>query len=82
VCRADGSGNYGLGMSDGFFAEYAAVSVRVAVDMPAALRVEEAAVSADAVLAACHAVRDYHPTALYNNLGFHYRLNRCANLGS
>ncbi|KAJ4348812.1 uncharacterized protein N0V89_010190 [Didymosphaeria variabile] len=57
VCRAPGSGNYGLGLSDGFFAQYATISARAAVKMPEGLRVEEAAVGADAVLTAYYAVR-------------------------
>ncbi|KAL1602385.1 hypothetical protein SLS60_005801 [Paraconiothyrium brasiliense] len=57
VCRAPESGNYGLGISDGFFAEYAVVSARAAVRLPRNLPVEQAAVSADAVLTAYHAVR-------------------------
>ena len=57
ICRKEGGGNYGLGISDGFFAEYVVVKHRAVAKIPDGLGVEEAAVSADAVLTAYHAVR-------------------------
>lgn len=57
VCRGEGGGNYGLGLSDGFFAEYAVVKQEAVARIPGGLTMEEAAVSADAVLTAYHAVR-------------------------
>lgn len=57
LCKRSDGGNYGLGLSDGFFAEYAVVTWRAAIKIPEGLGVEVAAVSADAVLTAYHAVR-------------------------
>ncbi|KAK5117603.1 hypothetical protein LTR62_005025 [Meristemomyces frigidus] len=57
ICRDPESGNYGLGVDDGFFAEYVTVKARAAVKVPEGIDIAAAAVSADAVLTAYHAVR-------------------------
>ncbi|EME44540.1 hypothetical protein DOTSEDRAFT_172802 [Dothistroma septosporum NZE10] len=57
VCRDPASGNYGLGISEGFFAEYVTVTHRAAVKIPEGLDLAEAAASADAVMTAYTAVR-------------------------
>lgn len=57
ICRSEGSGNYGLGLSDGFFAEYANVMARAAVKVPDGVAMPLAAVAPDAVLTSYHAVR-------------------------
>jgi alcohol dehydrogenase, propanol-preferring len=57
LCHRPGSGNYGLGVSDGYFAEYVTILARSIVKLPARLDVAEAAVSVDAVLTSYHAVR-------------------------
>jgi len=56
LCRAKGIGNYGL-TTDGFFAEYVAVMSRAVVKLPLGMDVIQAAVSADAILTAFHAVK-------------------------
>ncbi|KAK4610612.1 Alcohol dehydrogenase [Fulvia fulva] len=58
ICRSPDSGNYGLGISDGFFAEYVTVAQRAAVKVPEGLDLASAAVSADAVLTAYQAIKD------------------------
>ncbi|TKA71467.1 hypothetical protein B0A55_07800 [Friedmanniomyces simplex] len=57
ICRAPDSGNYGIGVSDGMFAEYIAIATRAAVKLPAGVDIIKAAVAADAVLTSYHAVR-------------------------
>ncbi|KAK0936910.1 hypothetical protein LTR29_011495 [Friedmanniomyces endolithicus] len=57
ICRAPDSGNYGLGIDDGMFAEYIAIATRAAVKLPAGVDIHEAAVAADAVLTSYQAVR-------------------------
>ncbi|KAI7645262.1 hypothetical protein KC318_g20157, partial [Hortaea werneckii] len=56
LCKADGSGNYGLGR-DGMFAEYVACQARAAVKVPDAVEMPAAAVAPDAVLTAYQAVK-------------------------
>ena len=55
LCKSEG-GAYGIGR-EGFFAEYAAVSARSVFRLPDGLEMPLAAVSADAVLTAYHAVK-------------------------
>ncbi|KAI7180787.1 40S ribosomal protein [Hortaea werneckii] len=56
LCKADGSGNYGLGR-DGMFAEYVACQARAAVKVPDPVEMPAAAVAPDAVLTAYQAVK-------------------------
>ncbi|KAI7182028.1 40S ribosomal protein, partial [Hortaea werneckii] len=56
LCKADGSGNYGLGR-DGMFAEYVACQARAAVKVPDSVAMPAAAVAPDAVLTAYQAVK-------------------------
>ncbi|KAK4545755.1 hypothetical protein LTR36_002709 [Oleoguttula mirabilis] len=56
LCRAENSGNYGLGY-DGTFAEYIGIQTRAAIKLPAGVDVVTAAVSGDAVLTAYQAVK-------------------------
>ncbi|KAM0717107.1 hypothetical protein Q7P37_006959 [Cladosporium fusiforme] len=55
LCKSEG-GHYGIGR-DGMFAEYAAIHSRAAFHIPHGLADEIAAVSADAVVTAYHAVK-------------------------
>ncbi|KAK3068385.1 hypothetical protein LTR53_014099 [Teratosphaeriaceae sp. CCFEE 6253] len=57
VCRDADSGNYGLGISDGMFAEYISIKANAAVKVPDGMDIAQAAVSADAVLTSYYAVR-------------------------
>lgn len=57
ICRRPGSGNYGLGFADGFFAEYVAVQSRATVKVPNGVSMLAAAVAPDAVLTAYQAVK-------------------------
>ncbi|KAK4560632.1 hypothetical protein LTR86_005210 [Recurvomyces mirabilis] len=57
LCHGNKSGNYGLGISDGFFAEYVNVMARAAVKVPDSVNMPIAAVAPDAVLTAYHAIR-------------------------
>ena len=57
LCREPDSGNYGLGFSDGMFAEYISIKARAAVKVPAGVDIAQAAVSADAVMTSYYAVR-------------------------
>lgn len=73
ICRAKDNGGYGLGR-DGFFQEYAAVRADAAVKVPEGVSIAEAAIAADAVLTAYHAVKyaaEVKPeqTILINGLG-------------
>ncbi|KAK5126890.1 hypothetical protein LTR85_008248 [Meristemomyces frigidus] len=56
LCRAENSGNYGLGQ-DGTFAEYIAIQSRAAVKLPPNVDMVSAAVSGDAVLTAYQAIK-------------------------
>ena len=57
LCRAPDSGNYGLGFSDGMFAEYISIKARAAIKVPEGVDIAQAAVSADAVMTSYYAVR-------------------------
>ncbi|SMR60928.1 unnamed protein product [Zymoseptoria tritici ST99CH_1E4] len=56
ACREPGNGGYGLGR-DGFFAEYVACRADAAVKIPDGVRIQDAAISPDALLTAYHAVK-------------------------
>jgi propanol-preferring alcohol dehydrogenase len=56
ACRAPDNGGYGLGR-DGFFAEYVACRADAAVKIPDGVRIQDAAISPDALLTAYHAVK-------------------------
>lgn len=57
LCRNGESGNYGLGIDDGGFAEYIAIKASAAVKIPKGMDPAVAAVAPDAVLTAYHAVK-------------------------
>ncbi|KJX96437.1 hypothetical protein TI39_contig627g00011 [Zymoseptoria brevis] len=56
ACREPGYGGYGLGR-DGFFAECVACRADAAVKIPEGVRIQDAAISPDALLTAYHAVK-------------------------
>ncbi|CZT20238.1 related to alcohol dehydrogenase [Ramularia collo-cygni] len=56
ACKAEDNGNHGLGQ-DGFFAEYVVCRADAAVVIPKGVKIQQAAVSPDALLTAYHAVK-------------------------
>lgn len=56
-CGKDGSGNYGLGIDAGGFAEYMVVQARAAIKLPPGVDVVAGSISTDAVLTSYAAVK-------------------------